>query len=168
MIDAAILSNRIITPNGVKKAVVLIEQGKIAAITNELPQGNFPIEDIGDNVLMAGIVDPHVHINEPGRTDWEGFDTATKAALAGGITSLVEMPLNASPVTTTGSFSLNMTGLTSGTAYYVRAYATNTKGTSYGATKSFTTTGTTPISYCTSLGSNYSYEWISSVAIGTS
>lgn len=101
MIDAAILSNRIITPNGVKKAVVLIEQGKIAAITNELPQGNFPIEDIGDNVLMAGIVDPHVHINEPGRTDWEGFDTATKAALAGGITSLVEMPLNASPVTTT-------------------------------------------------------------------
>ena len=50
---------------------------------------------------MAGIVDPHVHINEPGRTDWEGFDTATKAALAGGITSLVEMPLNASPVTTT-------------------------------------------------------------------
>jgi len=46
-------------------------------------------------------VDPHVHINEPGRTDWEGFDTATKAALAGGITSLVEMPLNASPVTTT-------------------------------------------------------------------
>lgn len=72
-----------------------------------------------------------------------------------------------SPVTTTGSFSLNMTGLTSGTAYYVRAYATNTKGTSYGATKSFTTTGTTPISYCTSLGSNYSYEWISSVAIGT-
>ncbi len=101
MIDAAILSNRTITPDGVKKAVVLIEQGKIAAITNEIPQGNFPIEDIGDNVLMAGIVDPHVHINEPGRTDWEGFDTATKAALAGGITSLVEMPLNASPVTTT-------------------------------------------------------------------
>ena len=101
MIDAAILSNRIITPDGIRKAIVLIEQGKIAAITNELPQGNFPIEDIGDNVLMAGIVDPHVHINEPGRTDWEGFDTATKAALAGGITSLVEMPLNASPVTTT-------------------------------------------------------------------
>ena len=54
---------------------------------------------------MPGIVDPHVHINEPGRTEWEGFNTATKAALAGGITSLVEMPLNASPVTTTvGSF----------------------------------------------------------------
>ena len=101
MIAAAIISNRVITPDGIRKAVVLIEQGKIAAITNELPQGDFLIEDIGDNLLMAGIVDPHVHINEPGRTDWEGFDTATKAALAGGITSLVEMPLNASPVTTT-------------------------------------------------------------------
>ncbi len=101
MIDIAILSNRTITKEGIRKAVVIIENGKIVAITNELPQGNFPVEDIGDNVLMAGIVDPHVHINEPGRTNWEGFDTATKAALAGGITSLVEMPLNASPVTTT-------------------------------------------------------------------
>lgn len=101
MIDAAIISNRTITKNGIRKAIVLIENGKIISITNELPQGNFPIEDIGDNVLMAGIIDPHVHINEPGRTDWEGFDTATKAALAGGITSLVEMPLNALPVTTT-------------------------------------------------------------------
>lgn len=101
MIDSAILSNRTITSDGIRKAVVLLKQGKIAAITNELPDGNFSIEDIGDKVLMAGIVDPHVHINEPGRTNWEGFDTATKAALAGGITSLVEMPLNASPVTTT-------------------------------------------------------------------
>ncbi len=50
---------------------------------------------------MAGVVDPHVHINEPGRTDWEGFDTATQAAAAGGITTLVDMPLNSSPVTTT-------------------------------------------------------------------
>ena len=50
---------------------------------------------------MPGVIDPHVHINEPGRTDWEGFDTATKAALTGGITMLVDMPLNSSPVTTT-------------------------------------------------------------------
>ena len=50
---------------------------------------------------MPGVIDPHVHINEPGRTDWEGFDTATKAAIAGGITTLVDMPLNSSPVTTT-------------------------------------------------------------------
>ena len=101
MIDAAIISNRTITPDGIKRAVVLIKDGKIADVVNELPIGDFPVTDIGDNVLMAGIVDPHVHINEPGRTDWEGFDTATKAAIAGGITTLVDMPLNSSPVTTT-------------------------------------------------------------------
>lgn len=101
MIDVAILSNRTITPDGIKKAVLLIEDGRIADVLDRLPEGSFPVTDVGDNVLMPGIVDPHVHINEPGRTDWEGFDTATKAAIAGGITSLVEMPLNASPVTTT-------------------------------------------------------------------
>jgi allantoinase len=52
---------------------------------------------------MPGVIDPHVHINEPGRTDWEGFDTATKSAIAGGITTLVDMPLNSSPVTTTAT-----------------------------------------------------------------
>ncbi len=101
MIDAAIQSSRTITPAGIKKAVVLIRDGKIADVVDDLPAGDFPVTDCGDQVLMAGIIDPHVHINEPGRTDWEGFDTATRAAMAGGITSLVEMPLNASPVTTT-------------------------------------------------------------------
>lgn len=101
MIDAAIISNRTITPDGIRKAVVLIRDGKIEDVLNELPEGDFPVTDVGDNVVMAGIVDPHVHINEPGRTEWEGFDTASKAAIAGGITSLIEMPLNASPVTTT-------------------------------------------------------------------
>lgn len=84
-----------------QRAVVLMKDGKIIDVVTEVPQGDFPVTDVGDNVLMAGIVDPHVHINEPGRTEWEGFHTATKAALAGGITALVEMPLNASPVTTT-------------------------------------------------------------------
>jgi allantoinase len=51
------------------------------------------VVDAGDLVLMPGVVDSHVHINEPGRTDWEGFETATKAAAAGGITTLVDMPL---------------------------------------------------------------------------
>lgn len=101
MIDAAISSNRVITPDGIRKAVLLIKDGKIADVVNELPGGDLPVTDVSDSILMPGIIDPHVHINEPGRTDWEGFDTATKAALAGGITSLVEMPLNASPVTTT-------------------------------------------------------------------
>jgi allantoinase len=58
------------------------------------------VVDLGDQVIMPGLIDPHVHINEPGRTSWEGFDTGTRAALAGGITTLVDMPLNASPVTT--------------------------------------------------------------------
>jgi allantoinase len=72
-------------------------------LTDELPPGgDLQVTDLG-NAAVDGrrIVDPHVHINEPGRTEWEGFDTATKAAIAGGLTSLIEMPLNASPVTTT-------------------------------------------------------------------
>jgi allantoinase len=101
MPDVIIISNRTITPIGIRKAAVLLKDGKIEAVMDELPEGDFRITDVGDRVLMPGIVDPHVHINEPGRTDWEGFDTATKAAIAGGITTLVEMPLNASPVTTT-------------------------------------------------------------------
>ena len=57
--------------------------------------------DMGDHIIMPGVIDAHVHINEPGRTEWEGFETATKAAAAGGVTTVVDMPLNASPVTTT-------------------------------------------------------------------
>ena len=65
-----------------------------------VPPGT-PIEDVGDAVLLPGLVDSHVHVNEPGRTEWEGFETATRAAAAGGVTTLVDMPLNSSPVTTT-------------------------------------------------------------------
>jgi allantoinase len=102
MIDFAIHSKRIITPDGSKDAFVLIENGVIANVVEQLPQDfSCEVVDAGDKLLMAGVVDPHVHINEPGRTDWEGFDTATKAAIAGGITTLVDMPLNSSPVTTT-------------------------------------------------------------------
>ena len=103
MIDVAIQSSRVITNSGIRKANVLLYDGKIAGIEEQLPQGSFPVIDVGNKVVMAGIVDPHVHINEPGRTEWEGFDTATRAAIAGGVTTLVEMPLNASPVTTTVS-----------------------------------------------------------------
>ncbi len=88
--------------------MILIGDGKIVDVIPTISSGeepgvaflDFPIEDVGDFVVMPGIIDPHVHINEPGRTDWEGFDTATKAAAAGGITTLVDMPLNSSPVTT--------------------------------------------------------------------
>jgi allantoinase len=100
MIDLAIKSTRVISPNGIIEAIVLIRDGKIEDIVSEIPDGDFPLNDAGNNVLMAGIVDPHVHINEPGRTEWEGFESATKAAIAGGVTTLVDMPLNSSPVTT--------------------------------------------------------------------
>ncbi len=107
--DLILKSNRVITPAGIQKAAVWIKDGKIAAVEQDLPGIDQDITDLGDWVLMPGIVDPHVHINEPGRTEWEGFDTATRAALAGGVTSLVEMPLNASPVTANANaFALKM------------------------------------------------------------
>ena len=81
---------------------VLVRDGRIAGVVDAggVPAG-MPIEDLGDAVLMPGLVDTHVHVNEPGRTEWEGFETATRAAAAGGVTTLVDMPLNCIPVTTT-------------------------------------------------------------------
>ena len=101
MFDFAIKSKRIITPVGEQEGIVVIRDGIIMDVLAQLDAENKNVIDVEDNVVMAGVTDPHVHINEPGRTEWEGFDTATKAALAGGITALVDMPLNASPVTTT-------------------------------------------------------------------
>ena len=101
MLQKAILSERVITPDGIRKAVVLIRGEIIEDILPKLPSGNFDVIDLENSILMAGIIDPHVHINEPGRSHWEGFDTVTRSAIAGGITTLVDMPLNSSPVTTT-------------------------------------------------------------------
>lgn len=98
----ALLSQRIVLPDGVRPAAVLIQDEAIAAILSphEIP-ADVPVLDLGSKVLMPGLVDTHVHVNEPGRTEWEGFQTATQAAAAGGITTLVDMPLNSTPVTTT-------------------------------------------------------------------
>jgi allantoinase len=98
----AIRSKRVVTPEGVRAATVHIRNGVIEAITgyNDLPSGKH-IYDAGESVVMPGLVDTHVHINEPGRTDWEGFETATRAAAAGGVTTLIDMPLNSIPATTT-------------------------------------------------------------------
>lgn len=95
-------SKNVVTPKGIKEAVVLVEGGTIFGITgkDDAPT-DFPIEDLSDLVIMPGLVDSHVHINEPGRTEWEGFRTATRAAAAGGITTVADMPLNSNPVTTT-------------------------------------------------------------------
>ena len=95
-------STRVILPDGEREAVILVSEGVIKEILTALPSSNdFDIVELGNKILMPGVIDPHVHINEPGRTEWEGFDTATKAAIAGGLTTLVDMPLNSSPVTTT-------------------------------------------------------------------
>jgi allantoinase len=92
---------RVVTPDGVRPAAVHLRNGIIAAVTHidETPVG-VPVFDAGESVVMPGLVDSHVHINEPGRTDWEGFESATRAAAAGGVTTLVEMPLNSIPATT--------------------------------------------------------------------
>jgi allantoinase len=95
-------SRRIVTPDGVRPATLHIHKGKIERIAawDETPADGRELLDCGDSVILPGLVDTHVHINEPGRTDWEGFVTATRAAAAGGITTLVDMPLNSIPATT--------------------------------------------------------------------
>ncbi len=100
--DFAIASQKVLTLEGEKPAAILIKGEKILDVVSieNIPE-NCPTEDMRNNVIMPGLVDAHVHINEPGRTDWEGFETATKSAAAGGITTLVDMPLNCIPVTTT-------------------------------------------------------------------
>ena len=100
--NLAIISQRVLTPKGERPAAILIQEEKIMDVVSisEI-SSDCPVEDMKNDVVMPGLVDTHVHINEPGRTDWEGFETATKAAAAGGITTLVDMPLNCIPVTTT-------------------------------------------------------------------
>ncbi|MGI8783681.1 MAG: allantoinase AllB [Acidobacteriota bacterium] len=97
-----IRSRRVVLPDGVAAASVRILNGVIESIGpyEEVPEG-CRLMDAGSDVVMPGLVDTHVHINEPGRSDWEGFETATRAAAAGGVTTLVDMPLNTIPPTTT-------------------------------------------------------------------
>lgn len=92
-------SRRVLTPQGLAPATVQLDGTRVRAVTAGPPQGTHV--DLGELVLMPGIVDTHVHINEPGRTEWEGFATATRAAALGGVTTLTDMPLNSLPVTTT-------------------------------------------------------------------
>ncbi|MBX9690176.1 MAG: amidohydrolase family protein, partial [Candidatus Obscuribacterales bacterium] len=94
-------SKKVYTADGIKEAVVVIKDGKISDIISpELAHPDCRIEDLSDCCILPGIIDSHVHVNEPGRTDWEGFRTATRAAAAGGITTIADMPLNCDPVTT--------------------------------------------------------------------
>jgi allantoinase len=102
-VDLVLRSTRVITPEGTRAASVAVAAGKIAAVLPydaEVPSG-VRLEDVGDDVVLPGLVDTHVHVNDPGRTEWEGFFTATRAAAAGGVTTLLDMPLNSLPPTTT-------------------------------------------------------------------
>jgi allantoinase len=93
-------SARVLTPAGLRPATIRVEHGSIASIDTDAPRGG-DTEDLGETLLMAGLIDSHVHVNEPGRTEWEGWVTATRAAARGGVSVLADMPLNSSPVTTT-------------------------------------------------------------------
>lgn len=102
-----ILRSRRVVPGhgsaaGAEPLSIHVEDGRIQRVAafDDVPEGA-RLHDVGDRVIMPGIVDSHVHLNEPGRTEWEGFETGTRAAAAGGVTTLVDMPLNSIPPTTT-------------------------------------------------------------------
>ena len=101
-IDRAFVSTRVLVDGALRPAAVLVSRGTIIDIVapHERPL-DVEVIDVLADVLLPGLVDSHVHVNEPGRTAWEGFATATQAAAAGGITTLVDMPLNSIPATTT-------------------------------------------------------------------
>ena len=100
--DLVIRGQRVLTDDSLGPASVLIREGRIASVGayGVVPAG-CPVVEAGESVVMPGLVDTHVHVNEPGRTEWEGFETATRAAAAGGTTTIVDMPLNSIPPTTT-------------------------------------------------------------------
>ena len=98
-----IRAKRAVFPDGIRPAVVVVDDERITALLEDGAAGEAREEIVvpDDQVLMPGLVDSHVHVNEPGRTPWEGYESATRAGLAGGITTILDMPLNSSPPTTT-------------------------------------------------------------------
>jgi len=99
--DLVVRSRRAVLPDGTRAAAVAVSGQAIAAVEDYGARLEADRDvDLGDLVLLPGLVDTHVHVNEPGRTDWEGFATATRAAAAGGVTTICDMPLNSLPPTT--------------------------------------------------------------------
>ncbi|BCY13798.1 allantoinase AllB [Actinoplanes sp. L3-i22] len=100
MFDLVVRSRRVITPDGEIPAAVVVDAGRIVAIQPYDAAVEAATDvDLVDTVLSPGLVDTHVHVNEPGRTEWEGFASATRAAAAGGVTTIIDMPLNSLPPT---------------------------------------------------------------------
>ena len=105
MASWTIRGDRVVLPDGMRPATIRIDHGRITSIEAGTTSAREPhaadrVIDAGPAIVMPGLVDTHVHINEPGRTEWEGFETATRAAAAGGVTTLIDMPLNSIPPTT--------------------------------------------------------------------
>jgi allantoinase len=96
-----IRARRVVLPDGERPAAVHVTDGRISAVTAFADAGDAPVTLADDEALLPGLVDSHVHVNEPGRTEWEGFASATRAAAAGGVTTIVDMPLNSIPPTVT-------------------------------------------------------------------
>ena len=100
----ALRSTRIVVADELLSGYLWVDgRGRIERVTPDAPPEGVPVRDVGQLAVSPGLVDCHVHVNEPGRTEWEGYATATRAAAAGGVTSLVDMPLNCLPVTTTAA-----------------------------------------------------------------
>src|SRR6195256_5519290 len=99
----AFVARRVITPDGIRPAAILVkgEQIQVVVSPDQVPSEGYKIHDFGQAAILPGLVDSHVHINDPGRAGWEGFETASRAAAAGGYTLLVDMPLNCLPGTAT-------------------------------------------------------------------
>lgn len=103
-VDLVIRGRRVVIGNEIRPASLHITRGYISSISifEDVPSSALEVIDAApEAIVMPGLVDTHVHVNEPGRTDWEGFETATRAAAAGGVTTIVDMPLNSIPATTT-------------------------------------------------------------------
>ena len=102
-LDLVVRARRAIVAGGVRLVSVGVAEGRVATLTgyDEPPAAPRTVTLEDDEVLLPGLVDTHVHVNEPGRTEWEGFGSATRAAAAGGVTTIVDMPLNSVPPTVT-------------------------------------------------------------------
>src|SRR6476469_7381715 len=101
MTDFVLRSTRVVAPHATAPAAVHVRGGRIERLAEWDDVEGAVLIDVGDDVVMPGLVDTHVHVNEPGRTAWEGFASATRAAAAGGVTTILDMPLNSIPATTT-------------------------------------------------------------------
>ena len=101
-VDLVVRSRRAAVPDGERPVAVLVSDGRIVGVeAYDAVIAAGEEADLGNTALLPGLVDTHVHVNEPGRTEWEGFASATRAAAAGGVTTIVDMPLNSLPPTVT-------------------------------------------------------------------